>query len=186
MKKKEKNNFLTRPINLLLKEKSSGIWVKFKRIVKKVTIVFSLTFSILSLISLAYSWLLSSRGVSLEKRAKEAKTKISSFKKEEQTYLFLIKKLKSAEKILKSQSNIAEFLKIVDLVLPPEAVPQSLKIEKNGEINLTLFCSSLTEVENLNESLKKAIGQGKISNTEIDGLTKEVDFYKLSLSFIIQ
>ncbi|MBL7158918.1 hypothetical protein ISS85_00370 [Candidatus Microgenomates bacterium] len=184
--KKQKNDFLVKPINLLLKEKVSGVWVRFKKIIKRAAIIFSLTFSILSFCSLAYFWLLSSRGASLEKRAEQAKTKISSLKKEEQTYLFLIKKLKSAEKILKSQSSIARFLEVVDLTLPSTIIPQSLTISRNGEIKLNLFCSSLTEVENLNESLKKAIEEGKIFNAEIGGLTKEADSYKLSLSFVIQ
>ena len=184
---KERNSsgkFLPKPVNLLLKEKRFELWEKVKKIANIVAISFSSIFLLIALFTFSYFWFLSSSGASLAKRAGQAKTKIRSFKKEEKTYLFLIEKLENAQKILNSRGNISEFLKEIDLLLPSEVIPRSLSVQETGEVTLALSCSSLSEIESLNDNLKRAINEGKILEVKIGGVTKEKDsLYVLSLSF---
>lgn len=178
---------MTKKINLLLKkEPSFNKWERARKLVKITALVTSLIFLLGAAGVFGYHWYLFSYGASLEKRTVQAKTQISSYGKEEEVYLRLLDKLKGAKEILDSRFSIPAFLEKVDAILPAESLPQSLQIDKNGQVSLALTCPSLAVVENLNENIKEAIDQGLLSEVEIRGLTKETTFYRLDLKFKVK
>ena len=91
-----------------------------------------------------------------------------------------------AQKILATRPLASQFLKRIDGLLPEGVAPHSLRIEETGRVTLTLSQVSLSEIDKLNENLRKAVEEGRISKTEIKGLSKEEEsssLYKLTLSF---
>lgn len=178
--------FLSKQINLFLQEVKSESWQRVERIVKTTAIGSSLIFLLATLFTLAYFWFLSAHGISLEKRAEWARTKISSLKKEEEVFLSLIKKLKATQGILDSRKSMAHFLKEIHLLFPAEVTLNSLTTKKSGETTISLSCPSLLQLEKLNEGLKQAIDEGKIASVKIGGVSKEKDSYKLTLNLSIQ
>jgi len=189
MKKKKDihSRFFPKAINLLLEEEKSEAWEKAKKIVNRSALVLSSIFLLVMVFTFLYSWRISSYGASLEERATQTKQKISSLNKEEKTYLSLKEKIKNAEAVLNSQSNIRQFLKEVEPLIPSKIKIIFLTVDKAGKISVVLPPLSLSEIENLNENFKKAIAEGKILTAEIGGITKEEEnLYRINLSFQIK
>jgi len=183
-KKDFRNKFLSKSINLLLKKETSEAWNKAKKLLKIIAIFLFSAFLLAAIGIAFYSWRLSSYDTSLEARVEQAKTKITSLRKEEETYLALTKKIKNAEEILNSRGTIIQFLEEIDLVIPPEIFPPSLGVDKMGNVNIVIPPLSLSEIENLNQNLKKAVSEGKISDAKIGGISKEENGqYKIDISF---
>lgn len=183
--KKEKNirrQFLPRAINLLVGEEKPLVLEKITRMARVMALFFLIAFLLTALFTFLQSWFLTSLGASLERRADEAKRKILSFKEEEKTYLALTQKLKNAEEILHSRASLSRFLKEAELLLPSGILPHLATFKETGEVDLVLSSSSLSEIENLNENLKKAIKERKVLSVKIGSVTKEEDLYKLTLS----
>lgn len=183
--KKLGRDLLPKEINLLFKKEVSSSWEQARKVVKISAFVTSLIFLLGAGGVFGYYWYLSSYGASLEKRALQAKTEIASYKKEEETYLRLLNKLKDAQNILDSRLSVPSLLERIDSILPLEALPQSLQVAKDGQVSVAITCPSLAVIGNLNENIKEAINQGFLSEAEIRGLTKEATFYKLNLNFKI-
>lgn len=183
---KTRNQFLPKKINLFSKEERSEAWEKSKRIAKMTALVFSLFFVLATLSTLSYFWFLSSYGASLEKRADRAKSKILSLKKEEETYLFLTKKIEGAQQILSSRGDIGQFLKETANLLPPEVTSHSLVVKKTGRVRVTFSSPLLSQIEDLSKNLKKAIAKEKIVDVKLGDITKGESLYKLDLEFQVR
>lgn len=183
-KKDSDNKFLSKSINLLLKEKKSEHWQKVKNLLKATALFLFVVFLVAVIGVSFYSWRLSSYDISLGMRVEQAKAKIVSLKKEEETYLALTRKIKNAEGILTSQGTIVRFLKEIDLLIPPEIYPPSLGVDRMGNVSIAIPPLSLSDVENLNQNLKKAVNEGKISDAKIGGISRiKEDQYSISITF---
>lgn len=186
-KKDSDNKFLSKSINLLLKEKKSEHWQKVKNLLKATALFLFVGFLVVVLGVGFYSWRLSSYDIALEMRVEQAKAKIVSLKKEEETYLALTRKIKNAEEILTSQGIIIRFLKEIELLIPPEISPPSLDVDRMGNVNIAIPPLSLSDVENLNQNLKKAVNEGKISDAKIGGISRiKEDQYSIGVTFKLE
>lgn len=183
---KGQREFLPKSVSLLLEEEKSVLWEKAKKIIKTAALAVGIIFLAVSLLTFSYFWFLSSYGESLKKRAHQARQRISSLRKEEETYLTLIKKLKMAQQTLDSRQSMPQLLKVADSLFPPEATPSSLTVRDDGYVTASLFCPSLAKLESLNENLTKAIDEGKIAETKIGSIIKDEAAYKLNVSFQVK
>lgn len=184
--KKTQRKFLPKAINLLLKEEKIEGWEKTIRVAKTIAFIITLVFLVVLLSVLLYFWRLSAYGVSLEKRADQAREKIVSLKEIEKTYLSLIKKVVGAEKVISSTGAVLTFLEATDRLLPGEIPPKGFSIEKKGEVVVQLPLLSLEELENLDNRLKEAIREEKLVVARYGGVTKVEDGYQIDLSFQVK
>lgn len=186
VEKRPQRDFLSKEINLLFKKETPHLWEKVRKVVKIAAFATSLIFLLGAGGVFGYYWYLSSYGASLEKRTVQAKTEIASYKKEQDTYLLFLDKLKDAQNILDSRFSVPFVLVKIDSILPLEVSTQSLQLAKDGQVLLAISCPSLSVLEELNENIKEAISKGFVSEAKIRGLTKEATFYRLNLDFKIK
>ena len=112
--------------------------------------------------------------------------KVSAQKQKEAQLVILKDRLTSLRKLITNPSKQLETFNIVSILMPSQVVVNSISVDPNGNITLSLITADISALQSfIDKLMSKEINEGKISKIEISSIVRSREaVYKVDLKVI--